>query len=101
MFGQGPDFAASPSGERGLVQRSFEHIFATIFKLQNMQWNVRCSCVELYHERVSDLLAMQRQKMELEDLGAEDGFCVKDLTTLTTNSVDEMQGVLALALQNS
>ena len=55
----------SSSVNKGIIPRSFEHIFTIIKGTTNKQFLVRCSMLELYNEEVRDLLSKSDDKLKL------------------------------------
>jgi hypothetical protein len=51
--------------EKGIMSRSFEHIFKVIRGTTDKQFLVRCSMLELYNEEVRDLLTKNDEKLKL------------------------------------
>lgn len=53
------------STEKGIMPRSFEHIFRVIKGTEGKQYLVRCSMLELYNEEVRDLLSKSDEKLKI------------------------------------
>ena len=53
------------STNKGIIPRSFEHIFTVIKGTTEKQFLVRVSMLELYNEEVRDLLAKSDEKLKL------------------------------------
>lgn len=51
--------------EKGIMPRSFEHIFRVIKGTEGKQYLVRCSMLELYNEEVRDLLSKSDEKLKI------------------------------------
>lgn len=94
----GPD---PVSDQRGLLPRSFSHIFENLDKAsKDTQYLVRGSYLEIYNEEIRDLLSTDpKAKCELKD-SPNSGVYVKDLSTKVVKSVEEMDQVLATGLKN-
>ncbi|XP_057321320.1 kinesin-like protein KIF3B [Microplitis mediator] len=79
---------------RGIIPRSFEHIFNHIGRTENMQYLVRASYLEIYQEEIRDLLhADQSLRFELKEK-PESGVFVKDLSTVVCKSAQEIQQLM-------
>ncbi|XP_034947079.1 kinesin-like protein KIF3B [Chelonus insularis] len=79
---------------RGIIPRSFEHIFNHIGRSENMQYLVRASYLEIYQEEIRDLLhADQSLRFELKEK-PESGVFVKDLSTVVCKSAQEIQQLM-------
>lgn len=69
-----------PPNLRGLIPRTFEHIFKIIAGTPGVQFLVRASYLELYNEEVRDLLHKNfGMKLELREK-PDSGVYVKDLS---------------------
>ncbi|RVE70293.1 hypothetical protein OJAV_G00062520 [Oryzias javanicus] len=85
---------------RGVIPNSFEHIFTHISRSQNQQYLVRASYLEIYQEEIRDLLSKdQSRRLELRER-PDVGVHVKDLSSVVTNSVREIENVMNLGNQN-
>ncbi|XP_036437019.1 kinesin-like protein KIF3C isoform X1 [Colossoma macropomum] len=81
---------------RGIIPRSFEHIFTHISRSQNQQYLVRASYLEIYQEEIRDLLAESKEqgrKLELKE-SPESGVYVRDLSSFVTKNVKEIEHVM-------
>ncbi|XP_005422256.1 kinesin-like protein KIF3B [Geospiza fortis] len=86
--------------KRGVIPNSFEHIFTHISRSQNQQYLVRASYLEIYQEEIRDLLSKdQSKRLELKER-PDTGVFVKDLTTIVTKSVKEIEHIMNLGNQN-
>ncbi|KAJ7413394.1 putative Polycomb group protein ASXL1 [Willisornis vidua] len=86
--------------KRGVIPNSFDHIFTHISRSQNQQYLVRASYLEIYQEEIRDLLAKdQSKRLELKER-PDTGVFVKDLTTVVTKSVKEIEHMMNLGNQN-
>lgn len=82
------------SERRGIIPRSFEHIFNHIGRSENMQYLVRASYLEIYQEEIRDLLHIdQNLRFELKEK-PESGVFVKDLSTVICKSAVEIQQLM-------
>ena len=65
---------------RGIIPRTFDHIFKTINASPGVRFLVRASFMELYNEEVRDLLAKKAvNKLEIREK-PDSGVYVKDLS---------------------
>ncbi|NXM09345.1 KIF3B protein, partial [Tyrannus savana] len=86
--------------KRGVIPNSFDHIFTHISRSQNQQYLVRASYLEIYQEEIRDLLSKdQSKRLELKER-PDTGVFVKDLTTVVTKSVKEIEHIMNLGNQN-
>ncbi|XP_043278808.1 kinesin-like protein KIF3B [Venturia canescens] len=85
---------------RGIIPRSFEHIFNHIGRSENMQYLVRASYLEIYQEEIRDLLHPdQTLRFELKEK-PESGVFVKDLSSAVCKSASEIQQLMRTGNQN-
>ncbi|KMQ96969.1 kinesin-like protein kif3b protein [Lasius niger] len=85
---------------RGVIPRSFEHIFNHIGRSENMQYLVRASYLEIYQEEIRDLLHPdQSLRFELKEK-PDVGVYVKDLSTAVCKSATEIQHLMNVGNQN-
>ncbi|XP_031836238.1 kinesin-like protein 68D [Nomia melanderi] len=85
---------------RGVIPRSFEHIFNHIGRSENMQYLVRASYLEIYQEEIRDLLQSdQSLRFELKEK-PDTGVFVKDLSTSVCKSAAEIQQLMNTGNQN-
>jgi len=68
-----------PPNMRGIIPRSFDHIFNTINGTPGVTFLVRASYLELYNEEVRDLLSKNFKKLEIREK-PDSGIYVKDLS---------------------
>ncbi|XP_055016625.1 kinesin-like protein KIF17 [Boleophthalmus pectinirostris] len=91
---------AVPASQRGVIPRSFEHIFETIQCTENTKFLVRASYLEIYNEEIRDLLGSEtKNKLELKE-HPERGVYVRDLSMHTVHSVRECEGILEHGWRN-
>ncbi|KAM3134225.1 hypothetical protein pb186bvf_013645 [Paramecium bursaria] len=89
-----------PPHERGIIPRTFEHVFRVIEGTPNIQFLVRVSYLELYNEEVRDLLSPNHlTKLELREK-PDEGVYVKDLSRIVVRSVVELNEQLKVGRQN-
>ncbi|KAM6961458.1 kinesin family member 3Cb [Aplochiton taeniatus] len=85
---------------RGIVPNSFNHIFTQISRSQNQKYLVRASYLEIYQEEIRDLLCKDNnQKLELKE-NPEYGVYVKDLSSVVTKNVSELEHVMEIGNQS-
>lgn len=90
---------------RGVIPRAFEHIFDHIAERKDVQFLVRTSYMEIYQEKIHDLLRKDRsqhqeqQKLKLHER-PDTGVYVKDLTTYVCKSIEEIERVMRVGNQN-
>ncbi|KAL7301089.1 hypothetical protein TKK_0006357 [Trichogramma kaykai] len=86
--------------KRGIIPRSFEHIFTHISRSKNIQYLVRASYLEIYQEEIRDLLHQdQNLRFELKEK-PEVGVFVKDLSNSICKSSEEIQQLMKSGNQN-
>lgn len=86
--------------KRGIIPRSFEHIFNQIGRSENMQYLVRASYLEIYQEEIRDLLHPdQSLRFELKEK-PDTGIFVKDLSTSVCKNAAEIQQLMNMGNQN-
>ncbi|CAH8438256.1 unnamed protein product [Schistosoma turkestanicum] len=85
---------------RGLMPNSFIHVFDHISKSKDSQYLVRASYLEIYKEEIRDLLRRDQSKqLEIREK-PDSGIYVKDLSSVLTKSIDEIQKVMKIGYQN-
>ncbi|KAK2878501.1 hypothetical protein QQF64_011457 [Cirrhinus molitorella] len=85
---------------KGVIPNSFQHIFTHISRSQNQQYLVRVSYIEIYQEEIRDLLCKDNnKKLELKE-NPELGVYVKDLSSVVTKNVKEIEHVMNLGNQS-
>ncbi|XP_039271184.2 kinesin-like protein KIF3B [Styela clava] len=85
---------------RGVIPRSFDHIFTHIARTKDQEYLVRASYLEIYQEEIRDLLAKdQSKRLELKER-PDTGIYVKDLLSFVTKSVKEIEHVMNVGNQN-
>ncbi|KAL0969770.1 hypothetical protein UPYG_G00232080 [Umbra pygmaea] len=86
--------------ERGIIPNSFNHIFTQISRSQNQQYLVRASYLEIYREEIRDLLCKDNnKKLDLKE-NPDSGVYVKDLSSVVTKNVLEIEHVMNLGDQS-
>uniref|UniRef100_A0A8C4SK94 Kinesin-like protein n=1 Tax=Erpetoichthys calabaricus TaxID=27687 RepID=A0A8C4SK94_ERPCA len=90
----------SPSSQRGVIPRAFEHIFESIQCAENTKFLVRASYLEIYNEEIRDLLGQDtKQKLELKE-HPEQGVYVRGLSLHTVHSVRECEVIMEQGWKN-
>uniref|UniRef100_A0A3Q0KEE7 Kinesin-like protein n=1 Tax=Schistosoma mansoni TaxID=6183 RepID=A0A3Q0KEE7_SCHMA len=85
---------------RGVMPNSFVHIFDHISRSMDAQYLVRASYLEIYKEEIRDLLRRDQSKhLEIREK-PDSGIFVKDLSSVLTKSIDEIQKVMKIGYQN-
>merc|ERR1712131_14085 len=85
---------------KGVIPRSFDHIFTHISRTTDEQYLVRASYLEIYQEEIRDLLSKdQSKRLQLKERG-DTGVQVKDLLSFVVKSVVEIEHVMNVGNQN-
>mmetsp|Transcript_987 Transcript_987/g.2351 ORF Transcript_987/g.2351 Transcript_987/m.2351 type:complete len:813 (+) Transcript_987:364-2802(+) len=80
----------------GIIPRTVEAIFDTIARAgENMEFTVRGSYVEIYLERIRDLLDPTRQNLQVRE-DPNKGIYVEGMSERYVNSFEEMMELMAL-----
>lgn len=75
--------------DKGIIPRTFEHIFKIIQSTENTDFLVSCSMLEIYNEEIRDLLSSNtKKKLKLGEKQGE-GFFAKDLSLIDMHSSAE------------
>lgn len=86
--------------KRGVVPNSFHQIFTQISRSQNKQYLVRVSYLEIYQDEVRDLLCKDNNKKLCLKENSELGVYVKDLSSVVTKNIKEIEHVMNLGNQS-
>ncbi|KAF7232661.1 hypothetical protein EG68_08401 [Paragonimus skrjabini miyazakii] len=102
--GTGKTFTIQGIGDdvdlRGVMPNSFDHIFQHISKSTDAQYLVRASYLEIYKEDIRDLLHRDQSKhLEIKER-PDSGIYVKDLSSVLTKSIAEIEKVMSIGYQN-
>uniref|UniRef100_A0A915HNH6 Kinesin-like protein n=1 Tax=Romanomermis culicivorax TaxID=13658 RepID=A0A915HNH6_ROMCU len=82
---------------KGVIPNSFAHIFGHIAKCGEEK---TCSYLEIYNEEIRDLLSKnQMKRLEIKER-PDVGIYVKDLTSVTVSSADEMDKIMVVGNKN-
>ncbi|XP_077998255.1 kinesin-like protein KIF3B [Glandiceps talaboti] len=85
---------------RDLIPDSFDHICTHISQSENQQYLVRASYLEIYQEKISDLLSnVQEERLELIKR-PDVGVYVMNLISFVTKSVTEIKHMVNVGNQN-
>merc|ERR1712130_309896 len=85
---------------KGVIPRSFDHIFTHISRTKDEQYLIRASYLEIYQEEIRDLLSKdQTKRLQLKER-PDTGVHVKDLLSYVVKSVSEIEHVLTVGNQN-
>ncbi|GBG33339.1 Kinesin-related protein 3 [Hondaea fermentalgiana] len=84
----------------GIIPRTVEAIFQYIARAgENMEFTVRGSYVEIYLERIRDLLDVSRQNLQVRE-DPNRGIYVEHMSERYVNSFEEMMELMALGAGN-
>ncbi|GMH59739.1 hypothetical protein TrST_g1581 [Triparma strigata] len=90
---------SSPDELRGVIPRSFDHIFEAIRIAEGMEFLVRCSYLEIYNEDIRDLLGKDpNKKLELKE-DPNKGVYTKDLTCTVVSNEEMINEVMEKGLK--
>lgn len=88
------------SAKRGIISRSFEHIFEGIAVSNDVRYLALVSYLEIYNENIRDLLCTSNDgNLVLKEIPGE-GVTVQNLTTHRVQSVRECEDLLVLGNKN-
>ncbi|RZC65820.1 hypothetical protein C5167_009509 [Papaver somniferum] len=95
----------SPSSNQGIVPRIFQMLFSDIQREQEnsgekqVNYQCRCSFLEIYNEQIGDLLDPTQRNLKIRD-DAKNGFYVENLTEESVTSYDDVTQILIKGLSN-
>ncbi|KAJ4838841.1 hypothetical protein Tsubulata_013940 [Turnera subulata] len=95
----------SPCSNQGIVPRIFQMLFSEIQKEQEnnqgkqVNFQCRCSFLEIYNEQIGDLLDPVRRNLEIKD-DTKNGLYVDNLTEEYVNSYEDVTQVLIKGLSS-
>ncbi|XP_037049565.1 osmotic avoidance abnormal protein 3 isoform X3 [Bradysia coprophila] len=103
---QGPEIALDNKdkrvlAQRGLISRSFDHIFEAISVSTGVQYLALVSYLEIYNENIRDLLNPNENSANLvlkEQPG--EGVCVQNLSTHAVHNATDCERLLAIGTKN-
>ncbi|XP_066903859.1 osmotic avoidance abnormal protein 3 isoform X2 [Halyomorpha halys] len=89
-----------PPTQRGIIPRSFEHIFEAISVTPDVKYLVLASYLEIYNEEIRDLLGPDiKKKLDLKE-SADRGVYVQDLTWHAAGSVADCENLMSKGWAN-
>ncbi|XP_071693468.1 kinesin-like protein KIN-12F [Rutidosis leptorrhynchoides] len=95
----------SVTGNQGIVPRIFQMLFAEIQKEQDqaegkqINYQCRCSFLEIYNEQICDLLDPTQRNLEIKD-DAKHGFYVENLSEEYVMGYEDVTQILIKGLSN-
>lgn len=103
---QGPEIAIDSKdkqilAQRGLISRSFDHIFEAISVSSGVQYLALVSYLEIYNENIRDLLnpTESSSSLVLKEQPGE-GVCVQNLSMHTVHNAVDCERLLAIGTKN-
>ncbi|KAL0277188.1 UNVERIFIED_CONTAM: hypothetical protein PYX00_004555 [Menopon gallinae] len=89
-----------PSSSRGIIPRSFEHIFEAISLTENKKFLVVASYLEIYNEDIRDLLASDcKKKLDLKE-NPQCGVYVPELSKHTVQNIEDCEKLMEVGWRN-
>nr|XP_043638586.1 kinesin-like protein KIN-12F [Erigeron canadensis] len=95
----------SASGNQGIVPRIFQMLFSEIQRVQDqaegkqINYQCRCSFLEIYNEQIGDLLDPTQRNLEIKD-DAKHGFYVENLSEEYVTGYEDVTQILIKGLSN-
>lgn len=90
----------NPPELRGIIPRSFAHIFDVIGATEDAKYLVRASMLEIYNEDIRDLLDKQaKNRKELKE-NPDTGVFVKGLASVVCSSKTDLDRVFSVGTKN-
>ena len=84
----------SPSSQRGIIPRAFEHMFEAISTAENSKFLVQASYLEIYNEEIRDLLGLDvKKKLELKENNVS-GVYVSGISSHPVHNVSECEKIM-------
>lgn len=83
------------SAQRGIISRSFEHIFEAIGVAEDSRFLALVSYLEIYNENIRDLLSNNRGNLPLKET-SEGGIVVQNLSQHPVHNVEDCERLLEL-----
>ena len=96
---KGPEYVSEE--DRGIIPKVIRHIFGFIDGAEKeVKFLVRCSYLEIYNEKVLDLLNLSKEQEGLQiKEDPQKGPYVKDLTTVITKNIADTEKALFAGLK--
>ncbi|KAL5735804.1 hypothetical protein ACOSQ2_030592 [Xanthoceras sorbifolium] len=95
----------SPRSNQGIVPRIFQKLFSEIQRVQQnsdgkqINYQCRCSFLEIYNEQIDDLLDPTQRDLEIKD-DPKNGLYVENLTEEYVTSYEDVTQILIKGLSN-
>ncbi|CAM8928426.1 unnamed protein product [Rhodiola kirilowii] len=95
----------SPNSHQGIVPRIFQMLFTEIQKVQEnsedklMNYQCRCSFLEIYNEQIGDLLDPTQRNLQIRD-DTKNGIYVENLSEEYVTSYDDVTQILIKGLSS-
>ncbi|XP_042519869.1 kinesin-like protein KIN-12F isoform X2 [Macadamia integrifolia] len=94
----------SSSTHQGIVPRVFQMLFSEIRREQansekQINYQCRCSFLEIYNNQIGDLLDPTQRNLEIRD-DAKNGFCVGNLTEEYVTNYEDITQIVIKGLSN-
>ncbi|KAJ0680587.1 putative plus-end-directed kinesin ATPase [Helianthus annuus] len=105
MLGEVNDLEIKPSPNRGMTPRIFEFLFARIIaeeesrKDERLEYNCKCSFLEIYNEQITDLLDPSSTNLQLRE-DVKKGVYVENLTEYEVHCVGDILKLLSQGSAN-
>ncbi|XVE50764.1 hypothetical protein DITRI_Ditri01bG0189500 [Diplodiscus trichospermus] len=96
---------SSPRSHQGIVPRIFQMLFSAIQREQEdpdgkqINYQCRCSFLEIYNEQIGDLLDPTQRNLEIKD-DSKNGFYVENLTEEYVSSYEDVTQILIKGLSS-
>uniref|UniRef100_T1JLH8 Kinesin-like protein n=1 Tax=Strigamia maritima TaxID=126957 RepID=T1JLH8_STRMM len=89
-----------PPTQRGIIPRSFEHIFEAIETSDNTKYLVHSSYLEIYNEEIRDLLGADcKKKLDLKE-HSDKGVYIPGLSWHSVHNVKECEDIMMQGWKN-
>ncbi|KAI1700229.1 kinesin motor domain-containing protein [Ditylenchus destructor] len=85
--------------QRGIIPRTFEHIFESIATTEHTKFLVHVSYLEIYNEDVRDLLGTDKQKLDIKE-HSERGVYVAGLSMHVCHNVKDCEQLMQEGFHN-